>query len=219
MRKIDLTGKKFNRLTVIEFVANRLIGNQSKRIWKCLCDCGNFTELSTGAITKGSTKSCGCLVREANTTHGRTNNPVYKVWHSMIERCRNPNNIEYKDYGERGIAVCERWLQFGCFIADMGERLAGMTLERKDVNGSYEPSNCRWATQREQGNNRRNNRIIEFNGRSTTVATWAREYGLAKNTLLHRLNSGWNIECALTTVADRAKNNRSETRGTLLQVK
>jgi hypothetical protein len=142
------------------------------------------------------------------TTHGgsRDRDPVYKVWHAMLTRCRSPKDPAYRDYGGRGITVCVRWRDFAAFRADMGPRPRGGTLERIDVNGDYEPTNCRWASPREQANNRRTNRTLTLRGRSMTVAQWARELGASKTGLLHRLKAGWSVEETLTTPFDRSLN-------------
>lgn len=123
---------------------------------------------------------------------------MYKVWHAMIERCRNPNDPSYKDYGGRGIRVCDAWHDFAQFREDMGRRPTGGTIERKDVNGQYEPSNCVWAQQIDQANNRRNNRRLTLGQETLTLSQWARRAGMAKTTLRHRLNAGWNLDEALT---------------------
>lgn len=118
----------------------------------------------------------------------------------MKQRCLNPNNAGYYKYGGRGVTVCQRWLEsFGNFLADMGEHPTGLSLERKDNNGNYEPSNCKWATPLEQSLNTRRNRNIEFQGRVQARKQWAREYGINHETLRHRLNRGWAIEKALLT--------------------
>jgi len=117
----------------------------------------------------------------------------------MKQRCLNSNHKSYSDYGGRGIKICERWLEsFENFLADMGVRPAGKTLERDEVNGNYEPGNCKWATYVEQGNNRRSNVVVEFEGREQTVAEWAREIGVSRSALGFRLRNGWNIKEALT---------------------
>lgn len=155
--KLDLTGKRFTRLTVIK-VSGKDAAH--KTLWLCACDCGNESIVAAGNLTSGTSKSCGCLksdrIKETKTIHGRgTKDPTYGTWYSMRQRCRNPNNHKYKYYGGRGITVCKRWDAFLDFLADMGERPAGRTLDRIDPDGNYEPGNCRWATPREQRLNQR----------------------------------------------------------------
>lgn len=142
------------------------------------------------------------------TTHGATRDrdPVYHVWHAMLMRCDSHRDPAYKDYGGRGVKVCNRWRDFTVFKADMGPRPPDLMLERKDVNGNYEPRNCCWATALEQANNRRNNRLLEYRGEALTVAEWARRLDASKSGLLHRLKSGWSIEEALTKPFDRSLN-------------
>ena len=133
--------------------------------------------------------------------HQKSNDPVYKVWSKMKCRCTNPNNPKYKDYGGRGIRVCDRWLDsFEAFAADLGERPSSdHSIERNDVNGPYSPDNCRWADRLTQQNNRRDNRYLTWNGRTLTLSQWARETGLHKNTLYNRIRRGWSIERTLCT--------------------
>lgn len=204
MSKIrDLTGRRFGRLVVEQYVGNRRVGAQSKRFYRCRCDCGSTSEVASGALSTGSTSSCGC--REGKYLHGESHSPVFKVWHAMIERCRNPRDQSFKDYGGRGIKVCARWMVYAAFRDDMGPRPAGGTLERMDVNGDYEHSNCRWASQLEQANNRRNNRRLTFNGETYTVAEWARRTAQAKSRLIHRLKAGWPLSRALTQGDSRGR--------------
>ena len=201
---IDLTGRRFDRLAVIRFAGHGKQGKQTVRLWECLCDCGAIKVASYSALTNGNTRSCGCLLREAITKHGGYKDQVYRVWHAMLERCRNPNNQAWKDYGGRGIRVCDRWHDYSNFIADMGARPEGGTIDRIDVNGDYTPENCRWATQAENANNRRNNRLIEYAGETATLSQWAKRYSLHKGTLRHRLDNGWPFHLAITTIPDRS---------------
>jgi len=128
-----------------------------------------------------------------------TKKSVYRIWTSMMARCFNSGNSAYHDYGARGITVCERWLKFENFYADMGERPEGKTLDRIDNDKSYSPNNCRWASVKEQSRNKRSNVWISFNGKRQVMTDWARETGIPPATLKYRLDSGWSIEKALTT--------------------
>lgn len=132
------------------------------------------------------------------TKHGMCNTPTWKSWQTMIRRCRGGND-KAKWYADRGIKVCERWKTFENFYADMGERPAGMSLDRIDNNGGYEPGNCRWATRVEQGGNKRNNVIWELNGKRQCAARWAKELGINRTTLQKRLKAGWPMEKVLSS--------------------
>jgi hypothetical protein len=123
----------------------------------------------------------------ARTRGGRSFDPIYNVWYLMLHRCLNPKDKRWEQYGGRGIKVCERWLVFQNFLADMGERPVGMTLDRKDNDGDYTPDNCRWATRAEQNSNRTNTRLVTLNGETKTVAQWASVFGLKYHTMYKRL--------------------------------
>jgi len=161
MRK-DLTDKVFGRLTVLGY--SKTI--EKRAYWNCLCSCGNTTEVQAQQLTCDKTKSCGCLnvekIVSRSTKHGQSVTPEYKAYFAMKNRCYNEKSEQYKDWGGRGIKVCDRWLEsFENFLADMGARPSkNHSIDRKDVNGNYEPSNCRWATKLEQGENRRPNKLI-----------------------------------------------------------
>ena len=201
----DLTDQKFGRLTARAFVG---IGKHGCALWLCDCECGKQTTVQGSSLTSRQTKSCGCLHNEAisrphppyTATHGMTNTKVWIAWQSMRRRCDYPRAANYSLYGGRGIKVCDRWNSFESFLDDMGEPpTPEHSLDRIDTNGDYEPENCRWATRKEQQNNKRNNRILEYNGESHTVTEWAARSGIQKITLFKRLQSGWAITKALTT--------------------
>lgn len=180
-RKQNLVGQTFGRLHVVAPAEASASGFTR---WLCRCECGSKVMTYTNGLRSGHTKSCGCLQRETvaarNQTHGRSASRVYMAWAAMRDRCGNPNNGAFDNYGARGIKVCERWQLFENFIADMGERPAGTTLERKDNAGHYEPGNCVWANAETQANNKRSNRFIEHEGRRLTLAQWARKLGLTR---------------------------------------
>ena len=123
--------------------------------------------------------------------HGMYKTATYNTWRQMKDRCVNPNNARYARYGGRGITICDAWLAFDNFYADMGDKPEGMTLDRIDNNGNYEPENCRWATPQEQSNNVKTNRVFTYNNKTQTLAQWAREKGMAYHVLKYRLNKGW----------------------------
>jgi hypothetical protein len=204
----DLTGQIFGRLTAVEFshddVSPRKGGGKNYCLmWKCKCACGKTVTINAKKLKSGNTKSCGCLLIEQRITHGRHKSREYRTWIGIKSRCYNPNNTGYPSYGGRGIKVCDRWLEsFENFLADMGECPDfSMSIDRIDNDGDYAPDNCEWRTIGEQANNRRDNRLLEFAGRTQTVAQWARKFGISPITIGSRLRDGWSVKRALTTPA------------------
>ena len=195
----QLDGQAFGRLTVIE----RFRSRNGRVTWLCRCECGKLHEAVSHALTSGHTKSCGCWKDERNTstkpTHGHASkktglSPTYQSWRGMWTRCTNPKVKSFKDYGARGVCVCDQWKDFGAFLSDMGTRPDGSTLDRKDVNGNYEPSNCRWVTRTEQNRNTRANYIVSFDGREMTQAEFSELIGMKQSTVSYRLKKGWTPE-------------------------
>lgn len=182
-RKLNLIGRTFGRLTVVDNAPNK----NNKTYWLCKCECGNITKVDTGALKSGNTKSCGCLNidkiidrNHRNSKHNMTNSKIYQVHKHMKERCYKEYHKSYNDYGGRGIKVCDEWLNkdggfenFYKWAIENGYS-ENLTLDRKDVNGNYEPDNCRWVDNLTQCNNKRNNFYIEINGVIKTASEWGK---------------------------------------------
>lgn len=201
--KINLVGKRFNRLLVIKESLERKNG---KVTWNCLCDCGNKILVTSSDLTTGNTKSCGCLSKEnskqINKTHGLSKTKIYSIWLGMKSRCYNKANKRYSDWGGRGIRVCKEWQTFEGFYKDMGKSYKnGLSIDRIDNDKGYEQSNCHWATKIEQQNNKRSNRYIKFNGKIKTLSQWSKDTGIKADTIQARIDYlGWSIKKALNTL-------------------
>ena len=210
---IDLTGQRFGRLTVIER-ADDHVGPSGRKhvVWRCKCDCGNEVIVRSVNLKSGHTKSCGCLRRgllgKRRMTHGYSKERLYRIWNGIIQRCYNPKNNAYKNYGMRGIAMCDEWRYsyepFREWSLNNGYDEAAerkyCQIDRIDVDGPYSPENCRWVTSKENANNRRNNVFINYNGEKKTFAQWCSELGLNANTVWSRINNlGWDTAKAIET--------------------
>lgn len=204
----DMTGLVFGRLTILGWAGS---DKNRKAIWHARCECGVQKTVSGLLLRNGHTRSCGCMEAETRVanmrgaserrqSHGMTQASEFNIYHRMVQRCQNPNDPAYVNYGGRGIVVCDRWLDsFENFFADMGARPGKeLTLDRRDNNGPYSPENCRWADRETQANNRRGLRLIAFKGVTMSVSQWARQVGLPANALRQRLSSGTPIAEALS---------------------
>ncbi len=201
-RLIVLTGKRFGKWFVIKRIPNR--PNQGP-LWFCRCACGVEKVVDGGSLRSGQSRGChdcnfgGRKARHGHNVRGKKSS-TYMSWRNMISRCRNPKNIGYARYGGRGIQVCDRWRKsFKAFLDDMGVKPLGVTIERIDNEDGYKPSNCRWASYVEQNRNRRDNRLLIYQGETACMTEWAQRVGLRPGTLQARLQLGWSIEKALTT--------------------
>lgn len=209
---IDITGNKYNMLTVLGRVENDKNG-QSR--WECICECGNKTIVKGANLKNGAVKSCGCLVHRPalNKKHGESNTPLYRMWTSMIYRCDNPKYIAYKYYGARGIRVCDEWHDYETFKKWVNETKTddSYTIERIDVNGDYGPDNCKWIPMSEQANNRRSNIVIDYNGEEHTLMQWCKKLNLNYKNVHNRMYKlGWSFEKAISTDIDISKRNKVE---------
>ena len=195
---LNLVGKQFGRLTVLSMCKET---NKRSHLWLCSCTCGNTVIVPTSKLTKGNTRSCGCLQKErasiSNRVHGETGTPLYWVWAAMIQRCTNPKNKNFNIYGGRGISVCQEWLHsyptFSIWAYANGYK-EGLTIDRKDNNANYSPENCRFVTMKEQAHNRRTNSNITVNGITHCMTEWERLLDLKKDTLYNLKKNGINLE-------------------------
>lgn len=205
---IDITGKKFGRLLAVERVENIPAKNAPSRpAWRCVCDCGNEKVLPKSSLVYGVSTSCGCyrkeVARKKNTSHGMSDTPEYNIWIHMKKRCFDRSCRDYKDYGARGISVCEQWISsFENFIESVGKRPTKYhTIERIDNNHGYSPDNCKWATRKEQSCNRRSIRMLYAFGKNASVSEWAALSGVRAKTILARIDRlGWTAERAVSSL-------------------
>lgn len=198
----DLTGLKFSRL----FVLSLSKVQKGHNYWLCQCECGTFKVVNECSLKSGKIKSCGCLNKELSrmrmTKHGLWDTRLYKIYDGIKQRCYNKKNKSYKNYGGRGIKMCDEWQNdFMTFYnwSINNDYREDLTIDRINNNGNYEPSNCRWVDIKTQANNKRNNHYITYNNETHTIAEWSRLLNISIHALRHRFERGWSIERALTT--------------------
>lgn len=222
---IDLTGERFGRLTVIRSEGKNRNGSY---MWLCECDCGNTKVLNSGELRRGNVRSCGCLsrelARERFTKHGYSRTKIYSEWKKMIQRCGGNNAYNSLKYSQRGIKVCDLWLNdFHAFLDHVSQLPhydePGYSLDRIDNDGDYEPGNVRWADAITQANNRTNNVYITYEGETHTMSEWARILGMSYSKLKWRLYSGWPIEKRLKLIEFKIKSLRYYNRDSFLLTK
>lgn len=199
-RTIDLTGQRFGSLVVVSRAEN---SRQGTAMWLCQCDCGKTTVVRSFLLRKGRTTSCGCQKYAVHTTHGQTHTRLYRIWAAMKNRATNPNSPDYTHYGGRGITICSEWLHDFAAFRDwaLSHGYADdLSIDRIDNDKGYSPDNCRWATRKEQDENRRCNHLITYKGETKTLNQWAEQFHIPYGTLHQRLTRyGWSIEKALET--------------------
>lgn len=197
----DLTGQTFGRWSVVRLA--KVV--RYRAMWHCQCNCGATAEIAGSSLSAGNSRSCGCyrndVARARVFEHGMCGTRIWNTWHGMLQRCNDKTSTTYKNYGGRGIKVCEQWKSFENFYADVGDPPPNRTLDRINNNGHYEPGNWRWATYKEQSNNRRSNTWITAFGRTQTMAQWSDELGVKRATICQRISRGASNEESLRPVA------------------
>lgn len=202
----EMQGQRFGRLLVLNLAYTQPRGRGRERYWECRCDCGRVVVKAGIYLRTGDTKSCGCLVgdrcAERNITHGMAHtHRLYSTWKMMRARCHSKKTPLFKDYGGRGISICDRWSDFSAFVEDVWPSFKeGLTLNRKDNDGNYCPENCEWATDEEQANNTRRNHFLTAGGKTQTIARWAREVGISPQVIHKRIARGWNDTMAVAPI-------------------
>ena len=195
MRRIDITGRKFGKLTVHRITGKRSSAGQI--YWICDCDCGNSVEVLGAKLRNGHTQSCGCLQKEraskSSTSHGMAGTSEYQAWSHLKGRCLDESNREFQYYGGRGIGIWDYWIEsFECFYYWMGDKPGPeYSIDRIDNDGDYVPWNCRWATKEQQMNNQSKNVFITFRGKTLTLAQWSRKTGIPYKKVWRRYHKGW----------------------------
>lgn len=198
----NLQGQRFGRLTVVEFKGQ---DNQGNALWRCECDCGGEIVTRNRVLSQGDATSCGCKRIESTRKHGMLKSPTYQTWRSVIYRCKYPSCRHFKNYGGRGITVCERWETFENFFEDMGIRPDGCSLDRIDNDKGYFKENCRWASPKQQSRNRRDNQMVQTRYGMVCLKEAAELHGIKYSTLQMRISYGWSIEKALNHPVQQRK--------------
>lgn len=205
----DLIGKRYGRLTVIGRAYDQKCKTKRSRMWLCRCDCGNEVVKPTHDLNRGHAKSCGCWRKEhmeefteklaGRVTHGMSRERIFRIWSGMIKRCEDPSCKAYKNYGGRGIKVCDEWHSLDSFVdwAHKNGYAEDRSIDRIDNDSSYGPDNCRWADILTQANNKRNNVFITYNGETHTIPEWSRIIGISATTIRQRKRAGWSDEEAI----------------------
>lgn len=189
----DLIGKKFGKWTVLKWIKKEY----SEQFWLCRCSCGNEKIIIGNTLKTGRSKSCGCSGKDWCRTHGKEGTKIYNTWAAMRQRCRNPKSKLYPNYGGRGVSVCKRWDKFESFYKDMGDAPKGCSLDRKNNDGDYKKSNCRWATAKVQSRNKRTNFYIKYRDQKKTAKEWSEIVGISSHKIIWRIKEGWSVEDAL----------------------
>ena len=198
-RLIDLTGQRFGHLVVIEYAGRN---ERRESLWRCHCDCGNESVVRGDVLRRGTTESCGC---GKGLKHGHHQKPWYSSYKAMMERCYLPSSGNYKRYGGNGVTVCEEWHDINNFAkwAETSGYAPGLTIDRIDSSKGYSPDNCRWATKKQQSNNRKNTVFYTYKGETKALTDWASILGINRYTLYDRIERrGWSVEKALETPTD-----------------
>lgn len=198
---IDYTGQRLGKLLLLEYVG--------KNKWKCLCDCGYSFEINSQSLRKQNQRRCKYCFYKDKTVHGGSGTPEYQAWKHIKERCYDENDIMFLNYGGRGIEMCQRWVcdnGFINFLNDVGKRPSkNHSIDRINVNGNYEPENCRWATRVEQNNNKTNTIYIEHNGERNNLSGWSKKTNISTNVLRDRYHRKWDYSKILTTPLRKRK--------------
>lgn len=204
---IDIKGKRFGKLVALERAEDYVSPKGYRQTnWLCQCDCGNQVIVRRCNLVNGFSTSCGCnrIEHPNHLQHGLSNTRIHNIWDGMKDRCTNPNSVSYSNYGGRGITICDEWrnnfLSFYNWSIENGYA-DNLSIDRIDVNGNYEPENCRWADAKTQANNARRNHTLTYHGKTMTISQWADEKGMSYSKLKSRINKcGWSVEKALETV-------------------